>query len=92
MDTQDIRQWTDQTMGNASFSEHELNHVTMCLEHIWRWYHEDYPLGGFLTALVRNDFCEAFFRADDVDLRALYIYAIFLASKMPSDYRKKAIS
>ena len=94
MDYRDIRQWTEQNasglMLEASFSPDDLDHIAMCLDHISRWYHEGYPLGDFLTAVVRNDFCEACYHADDVNRKALFLYAIFLANNIPSDYSKKA--
>ena len=94
MDHRDIRQWTEQNanglMPEASFSQDDLDHIAMCLDHIYRWYHEGYPIGDFLTAVVRNDFCESCYHADDVNRKALYLYAIFLANKIPFDYRKKA--
>ena len=68
----------------------ELDHVAMCCEHIQKWYHEDYPLGGFLAAVVRNDLTEAVFRADDVNLKALKLYAWFLTWNLPGDWREKA--
>jgi len=94
MDYRDIRQWTEQNanglMLEVSFSQDDVDHIAMCLDHIYRWYHEGYPIGDFLTAVVRNDFCEACYHADDANRKALYLYAIFLANKIPFDYRKKA--
>jgi len=94
MDYRDIRQWTEQNakglMTEVSLSKDNLDHIAMCMEHIYRWYHEGYPLGDFLTAVVRNDFTKACFQADDVNRKALYLYALFLANKIPFDYRKKA--
>jgi len=60
------------------------------MHHIYRWYHKDYPIGDFLTAVVRNDFTEACFQADDINRKAFYLYALFLANKIPMDYRMKA--
>jgi len=68
----------------------ELDHVATCLEHIQRWYYEDYPLGGFLRAVVRNDLLEACFRADEINIRALKLYAYFLTWNLPADWREKA--
>ena len=95
MNESDIRQWVEQNanglMPRICFTPDELDHIAMCMHHIYRWYHEGYPIGDFLTAVVRNDFCEACYHADDVNRKALYLYAIFLANKIPFDYRKKAI-
>lgn len=94
MEQTKIRQWLEQnangSMPEANFSQGDLDHIAMCLDHIHRWYHEDYPIGDFLTAVVKNDFCKSCYHADDVNRKALYLYAIFLANKIPSGYREKA--
>ena len=94
-DRQQINGWVAQNaeglMPSIVFDLDEIDHIAMCMEHIYKWYSEDYPIGDFLTAVVRNDFCEACFHADDVNRRALYLYAIFLANKLPYDYRDKAL-
>ena len=90
-----IREWVGQNasslMREALFTTDELDHIAMCMHHIYRWYHENYPIGDFLTAVVRNDFSEACFQADDVNRKALYLYALFLVNKIPFDYREKAL-
>ncbi len=68
----------------------ELDHVAICMEHIQEWYYEDYPLGDFLTAVVRNDLMEAVFHADDTNIKALKLYAWFLTWNLPADWRAKA--
>jgi len=70
----------------------ELDHVAMCCHHIWKWYYEDRPLGSFLSAVVRNDLLEAIFKADDINAKALKLYAYFLTWEMPGDWRSKAIA
>ena len=70
----------------------ELDYVSVCCEHINKWYYEDYPLGGFLSAIVRNDLVGAVFRADAINSRALKLYAYFLTWNLPADWREKAIS
>lgn len=77
-------------MPDTPFTLDEIDHIATCMEHIYLWYHKDYPIGDFLTAVVRNDFSEACFQADDPNRKALYLYALFLANKLPLDYRKKA--
>jgi len=94
MNESDIRQWVEQNaeglMPETQFTLGELDHIAMCMHHIYRWYHEDYPIGDFLTAVVRNDLCEACYKADDMNRKALYLYALFLANKLPFDYREKS--
>jgi len=95
MEQSDIRAWIED---NARYNEvlfrltsEELDHVAMCMHHIYRWYHEGYPLGDFLTAIVQDKFAEACFRADDINRKAFYLYALFLANKIGFDYRDKAL-
>ena len=94
MDRADIEKWVESNsvglMPETPLGFEEIKHVSMCMEHIYKWYTEDYPLGNFLTAVVRNDFCEACFKADGVNRKALYLYALFLANKIGYDYREKA--
>jgi len=90
MEQSDIRQWVGENAKYMDLNSDEIDHIAMCLHHIYRWYHEGYPLGGFLTAVVKNDFSEACFRADDINRKALYLYALFVANKIGYDYRKKA--
>jgi len=94
MDKADIRSWlqknTEVLMSEERFTSKDLDHIAVCMDHIHQWYYEDYPIGRFLTAVVRNDFTEACFQADSVNKRALYLYAMFLANKLPIDYRRKA--
>ena len=89
MDRQELRRWvadnSDGTLATA-----EINHVAMCCEHLQEWYHEDRPLGSFLTAVVSNDFVIACLRADDMNIKALRIYALYLHWELPGDWMKKA--
>ncbi len=41
--------------------------------------------------VVNNDLTEAVFRADDVNIKALKLYAWFLAWNIPADWRQKPI-
>jgi len=91
----EISEWVKQNAGlmpETVFTLKELAHIAMCMHHIYRWYYEDYPIGHFLTAMVKNDFCDACFHADDMNRKALYLYALFLVNKMPGDYRTKGES
>ena len=94
MEQSDIRKWVEDNatglMPEIPLKPEELDHIAMCMYHIHKWYYEGYPLGDFLSAMVRNDFCETCVRADDTNRKAFYRYALFLANKLPMDYRKKA--
>uniref|UniRef100_A0A6M3LJJ6 Uncharacterized protein n=1 Tax=viral metagenome TaxID=1070528 RepID=A0A6M3LJJ6_9ZZZZ len=86
-----IRKYAEDN-NESDLTPSELDHVAMCMEHIQKWYYEDYPLGHFLTAVVHNDLINAVFHADDVNIRALKIYAYFLTWNLPADWREKALS
>jgi len=90
MDYTEIRQYAEDN-NEMKLTPEELDHVAMCMEHISKWYYEDYPLGSFLTAVVRNDLINAVFQADDVNRKALKLYAFFLTWNLPADWRKKAL-
>ena len=87
----EIRQYVEDN-NEPGLNANEVDHVAMCMEHISKWYYEDYPLGGFLTAVVRNDLINAVFQADAINLKALKLYAWFLTWNLPADYSKKATS
>jgi len=89
MNYEAIREYAERN-NEPNLTPDELDHVAMCMEHIQRWYYEDYPLGGFLTAVVRNNLTEACFQADDVNIRALKLYSYFLTWDLPADWRQKA--
>ena len=89
MDKAEIRQYIENN-NEAHLTPDELDHVTMCCEHISNWYYEDYPLGGFLTAVVNNDLMSAVFQADVINIKALKLYAYFLTWNLPVDWRNKA--
>ena len=88
MDMAEIRQYVEDN-NEPGLNANEVAHVALCLEHISKWYYEDYPLGGFLTAIVRNDLINAVFRADAINLKALKIYAYFLTWNLPAAWRKR---
>ncbi len=95
MNQSDIRQWVEANakglMPDTAFTLDELGHIAMCMHHIWQWYFEGRPLGDFLTAVVRDEFSRACLLADDINRKALYLYALFLANKVGYDYRDKAL-
>ena len=68
-----------------------VTHVAMCMHHIYLWHmridgHEQ-GLGGFLTAVIRNDFMDACLRADSTNRVVLSLYARFLRTVAPKDYK-----
>ena len=89
MDYTEIRKYVEDN-NEPNLTPEELDHVAMCMEHLQKWYYEGYPLGDFLTTVVRNDLIDAVFRADDVNIKALKLYAWFLTWNLPADWRSKA--
>ncbi len=89
MDFAAIRKYAEDN-NEPQLTSEELDHVAMCMEHIQKWYYEDYPLGHFLTAVVNNNLVEAVFHADDTNIKALKLYAWFLTWNLPADWRTKA--
>jgi len=94
MERKEIRDWVKDNayglMPTVDFNDEDFDHIAMCMEHISLWYFEGYPIGDFLTAVVRNDFMNASLLADNVNQKSLYLYALFMANKIPADYRTKA--
>ena len=75
---------------HGALTERDLEHVAKCMWHIYFWYWKDFPIGHFLTAVLKNDFVEACGRADSVNQLLLPMYALFLYNHVPIDYRVKA--
>ena len=90
MNRESIRAYAERN-DESNLTPEELDYVAMCMGHISRWYYEDYPLGGFLTAVVRNNLTEACFQADHINSKALKLYAYFLTWNLPGDWRQKAL-
>lgn len=90
MNYTEIRQYAERNNSESHLTPEELDHVASCMEHIQKWYYEDYPLGDFLTAVVNNNLMEAVFQADEVNIKALKLYAWFLTWNLPSNWRSKA--
>ena len=95
MKQSDVRQWLQESatmQPTIPLAPDELDHIAMCMHHIWQWYFEGRPLGDFLTAVVQDKFAEACVRADDINRKALYLYALFCLNKIGYDYRDKALT
>ena len=88
MNLQEIREYLERN-NEPNLMPSELDHVAMCCDHITKWYYEDYPIGSFLTAIVRNDLIGATLQADDINIRALKLYAWFLIWPLPADWIAK---
>ena len=88
-DLSEIRAYVERN-NEPGLTPDELDHVAECCEHISRWYYEDYPLGSFLTAVVKNDLMDAVLKADDINIKALTLYAWFMHWNLPADWRTKA--
>jgi len=89
MTLEEIKKYCENN-NETNLSPEELDHVAMCMDHIQKWYYEDYPLGHFLSAVVNNDLVNAVFQADSINSKVLKLYAYFLTWNLPSDWRVKA--
>lgn len=81
-----IREWVVlnvRLMPDSISTLDEIDHLVFCLEHLYRHYTEGYPVGDFLSAVADNNLSESAVRADDVNRKALYLYVLFLANKLP---------
>ena len=90
-DINEIRRWVrDNTKYIPWLGEEEIDHITKCLSHLAKWYQEDYPIGDFLRAVLKNNLSDACGLADDTNKRVLHIYPMFLYNNLPNDYKEKA--
>jgi len=95
---EDIKEWLKE-QGQIKFliekqalTKDNLNHIAMCMHHIYLAYHGIIPrsgLGHFLSAIIQNDFIEACGRADSTNKLVLPVYSNFLFNVVPMDYRNK---
>lgn len=87
-----IKKWVKDNaeglMPDQHFTDEELEHITMCCEYLFEWATLDRPLGNFLTAVKDNHFIAACIQADDVNRKALYLYAMFMLNRMPANKLK----
>lgn len=92
----DIKEWLlqqlqiQELLSADLLTTKDVDHVAMCIHHIYLWYHNKQPLGHFLTAVVQNKFGETCGRADITNSKVLPIYATYLYNYAPMDYKKKA--
>jgi len=97
---EDVKDWL-KVQGQVKFLiekqaliEKDLDHVAMCMHHIYLAYHRIIPptgLGHFLTAVIQNDFMEACGRADSTNRLVLPLYATFIYNCVPGDYRERIL-
>jgi len=86
---EEIAEWVKRSKPTLTNPE-DLHHVTRCLDGIQRWYYDGIRPGGFVSAVIQNNFMEACLRADSVNREVLYLYAMFLYWELPGDWRSKA--
>ena len=87
LDDPGIREWVVTNvrlmMPDITFTLEDIDHLVLCLEHLYRHYTEGYPVGDFLSAVADNNLSESVVRSDDVNRKALYLYVLFLANELP---------
>lgn len=98
LEQHDIKTWllkqtrTKDLMKAGLLTDENIDHVAMCIHHIFQWYWGKRDLGHFLTAVVKNNFSQACGRADTANSYALPLYAIYLYNHAPIDYKQKALA
>ena len=93
MKKEDVKSWVVENLPQQEItSVKDIDHISMCLHHIWEWHYEGRPLGGFLTAVVQDRFARACIQADDVNRKVLHLYALFLYNHIGEDYKEKALA
>ena len=93
MEKHEIEEWISRqyVFEAEGLDSGEIEHVARCMSDIVQWYRVKQPiLGGFTRAVVLNDFVMACRKADDVNLKALRLYALFVTNCLPVGYRKLA--
>jgi len=86
---QDIESWVKKQSEGKLLSNEETSHVANCLTAIFKWYHEGYEPGHFLSSVLRNNFMSACTSADSTNSKVLPLYAKFLYNCVPGDYVTK---
>jgi len=86
---EEIAEWVKSSSAKM-LSDGNLHHVIRCLDSIQNWYYDGTKPGGFISAVVQNNFVESCIRADSVNREILYLYAMFLYCELPGDWRSKA--
>ena len=72
---------------NTMLSPTNLQHIGMCLHHIYLWWLDNKSLGSFLWAFIKNDLTSTFQKADSVNWLGLGIYIEYLHWHAPQDWR-----
>lgn len=85
-----MKEWIRQNISWFETGDTEtIDHLIRGFETIYNWYEKGWAPGGFTTAVLKNDFKQACFRADDVNRKNLHIYAMFIQWHLPSNYIDK---
>ena len=63
--------------------------VARCIHHIYQHYHKWSHPGSFLRALASDSFSQIVDHADEHNLRAIYLYRLYLKNCAPGDWRRK---
>jgi len=85
----ELKPYKDEEHGTFSLSEKAFEHVVDCLWHLYLAYRENYPIGGFLTAVAHNNFMSATAKADWTNSKVLPVYMKFLYNCAPGDWKEK---
>lgn len=74
---------------STMLSESDLQHIGMCLEHIYLWWRDNKAIGKFLRAFIGNNLTRTFQNADSINWIGLGIYIEYLHWNAPGSWRTK---
>lgn len=66
-----------------NLKDKQIEHVASCCYSLYKAQKHNHGLGGFMRAIIDNDFAKACGRADGKNKTALFIYPIFLNCAVP---------
>ena len=69
----------------ACINEDDMDHIAYCMDSLIEYLRGGMMPGGFIQAVVRNDFVDAVTRADGANVRALTVYARFIYNHVPRE-------
>lgn len=74
---------------STMLTEADLQHIGMCLHHLYIWWRDNESVGSFLGAFIENNVTRTFQMADSINWLGLGIYIEYLHWHAPQDWRIK---
>ena len=87
---EDIETWIEQYPIYLALTKEEQHHIVYCLGRLVKAYENatTADLGHFLKAVAHNNFVDAVTIADNLNLRCIYLYAMFLNNLLPMNWEE----